>query len=100
MTQVPAILPARAPTPHEGWATLPSGAVKRLEFNACSQPEALSIAFALAPGAVAISVRELDRRPPTDALAELDRRASSAGLPPAKICAWADRNGVPPGGAQ
>ena len=70
-----AIVPQGEPLPYEAWATLPSGAVKRLEFNACTQPEALSIAFALAPGATAMSVRQVDRGAPRDALAILERRA-------------------------
>ena len=60
----------------EAWATLPSGAVRRLpEFVACSQAQALSLAFSFAPTALAMSVREADRPPARDALGELDRRA-------------------------
>jgi len=79
--KLPDILAGDSAVPYEAWATMPSGAVKRLELNACTQPEALSIAFALAPGAVAMSVRQADRAPPRDALAQLARHAAACEVP-------------------
>ena len=43
----------------EAWATTKSGVVRRLTFT-CTQSEALALAFTLCPGAVAMSLRELD----------------------------------------
>ena len=56
------------------WATLPGGCVRRLEVEACSQPEAIATAFAAMPRALAISARRLDATSGEDLL-QLDRRA-------------------------
>lgn len=58
------------------WATQPCGTVRRLETEACSQHEAIALAFAAFPRSVAVSVRPLDRDAPIyDALGALNRRA-------------------------
>jgi hypothetical protein len=49
--------------PHEAWATMNTGAVQRLEFHASTQPEALATAFALAPKAIAMSLRRTNEEP-------------------------------------
>ena len=57
------------------YATLPDGAVRRLEVVASCQACALCLAFSITPTAVAMSAR-LAEQPARDALLQLDRRAS------------------------
>ncbi len=42
------------------WATVPGGAIKRLDVYACCQRDALRLAFDAVPGAVCMSCRETE----------------------------------------